>query len=187
MTWLAVDGYGFDLAYFDTARYVTGQRRPPPYPWEGWSDYFLRAVDQGIGRALWFVHGGQVANVISAVDGFATARQADLWSGIGLAATFAGGFSAASLAVLREAAGDYRADLAQGAVFAAKARSHAGFVPGHTQMAVAALADLSVEAADALADDVELAALVSKAAPAYELWRRRVREQIAARRAMPTD
>src|SRR5690349_15247157 len=57
MSWLAVDGYGFDRAYFETPRWVDAQHRPRPYAWEGSADYFLRAVDQGIGRALWFVHG----------------------------------------------------------------------------------------------------------------------------------
>ena len=50
MSWLAVDGYGFDRAYFDTRRWVDEQRAPAPYAWEGSPDYFLRAVDQGIGR-----------------------------------------------------------------------------------------------------------------------------------------
>src|SRR5215475_5665609 len=91
MTWLAVDGYGFDLAYFSTRRYVQEQRVPRPYPWEGCPDYFPRAVDQGVGRALWFLHGADPAAVAAAVDRFAGARRPDLWSGVGLAATFAGG------------------------------------------------------------------------------------------------
>ncbi len=47
MTWLAVDGYGFDLAYFHPKRWMERQEIPAPYPWEGNPDYFLRAVDQG--------------------------------------------------------------------------------------------------------------------------------------------
>src|SRR5688572_8425330 len=91
MTWLAVDGYGFDLAYFKTGRFVDRQEVPAPYPWLGSPNYFPRAVDQGIGRALWFIHSGQVDHVAAAVRRFASDRQADLWSGVGLAATFAGG------------------------------------------------------------------------------------------------
>ncbi len=56
MTWLAVDGYGFDRAYFEVERYVTRQERLRAYPWQGRPDYFARAVDQGVGRALWFIH-----------------------------------------------------------------------------------------------------------------------------------
>src|SRR5256885_875965 len=32
MNWLAVDGYGFDLAYFHTKRWVDQQQMPRPYP-----------------------------------------------------------------------------------------------------------------------------------------------------------
>src|SRR5919108_4642664 len=34
MSWLAVDGYGFDRAYFDTKRWIDQQYVPKPYPWE---------------------------------------------------------------------------------------------------------------------------------------------------------
>jgi len=180
MTWLAVDGYGFDLAYFHTRTHIDEQRVPAPYPWQGAPDYFLRACDQGVGRALWFIHGGAPLEVSAAVRRFASSRQADLWSGVGLAATFAGGCDAEGLAVLRRAAGEHRADLAQGAVFAAKARDYAGHVPAHTDVAVAALADLSVPAAVAVADSFVAGPEDSAVLPQYELWRRRVRAQVAA-------
>ncbi|MFI2652160.1 DUF1702 family protein [Micromonospora fulviviridis] len=175
MTWLAVDGYGFDLAYFHTDRWVAGQERPVPYPWEGDSEYFLRAVDQGIGRALWFIHGAVADDVAAAVGRFAEARQADLWSGVGLAATFAGGCTIAGLEALRRHAGPHRPHLAQGAVFAARARTFSGSVPPHTPCTVAALTGLSVAAASALADDVAVGGLDAAREPAYEVWRRRVR------------
>ena len=187
MSWLAVDGYGFDRAYFDTERWVDGQRRPAAYPWEGSADYFLRTVDQGIGRALWFIHGAQVPDVAAAVGRFATDRQADLWSGVGLAATFAGGCGPQELATLRrlarEAHPDHEAHLAQGAVFAAKARSYSGFIPVHSQASIIALADLSMEAATRLADDASVDGPVSGGQPRYELWRRIIREQILRARA----
>lgn len=183
MSWLAVDGLGFDRAYFDTERWVGKQKRPVPYPWEGHAAYFPRAFDQGIGRALWFIHGGQVPDVITAVRRFAVDRQADLWSGVGLAATFAGGCSASDLAVLRRGAQPYEADLAQGAVFAAKARNFAGYEPPHTEAAIQALAGLSVEKAALLADDctVDQAGLESSTMPRYEVWRAKIRETVGER------
>ncbi|WP_308249852.1 DUF1702 family protein [Sphaerisporangium fuscum] len=179
MSWLAVDGYGFDRAYFDTKRFVDEQHRPAPYPWEGDPDYFLRAADQGIGRALWFIHGGRVADIAARVDGFAENRRPDLWSGVGLAATFAGGSDPDGLAELARLAGDRRPELAQGAVFAAKARSFAGFVPPHTEIATAVLTGLSIEDAVGLADGTEVEPGASAAVPAYELWRERVRAHFA--------
>jgi Protein of unknown function (DUF1702) len=70
MSWLAVDGYAFDRAYFDTRTWVGAQYVPPAYPWQGRPDYFPRAVDHGVGRALWFIHGGGVHEVAEAVDRF---------------------------------------------------------------------------------------------------------------------
>ena len=187
MSWLAVDGYGFDRAYFETRRWVDEQRLLPAYPWEGDADYFPRAVDQGIGRALWFIHGAGVPAVAAAVGRFARHRQADLWSGVGLAATFAGGSDAEGLAALRHAAGEHRDHLAQGAVFAAKARSYSGFVPEHSEVAAATLADLSVEAAAVLADDVAVGPREAGSVPAYEAWRERVRARVPSARSHVAD
>lgn len=175
MTWLAVDGYGFDRAYFDTRRWVERQHVPAAYPWDGAPDYFTRAVDQGVGRALWFICGAQSPSVAAAVRGFASRRQADLWSGVGLAAGFAGGSDAQALGALRREAGEHSADLALGAVFAVKARSHAGLVPAHTELAVASFCDLSVSSAVAVADDNAVGPGRSDAEPAYEAWRKKIR------------
>lgn len=187
MSWLAVDGYGFDRAYFETPRWVDAQRVPPPYAFQGDAEYFPRAIDQGIGRALWFIHGAQVADVGAAVGRFASHRQPDLWSGVGLAATFAGGAGAEALASLRRAAGADGDHLAQGAVFAAKARAHSGFVPGHTEVATAALGDLPVEAAARLADDGAVDPRPAGGAPPYEMWRQRVRAHFASSRTRVTN
>ncbi len=204
MSWLAVDGYGFDKAYFDTRRWVEQQRRPEPYPWENAPGYFPRAVDQGIGRALWFIHGADPTAVTEAVHRFDSDRWADLFSGVGLAAAFAGGSGADGLAALAAAAGGHRPDVALGVVFAAKARGYAGTVPEHTELAARVLADMTVADAVALADATEVAAgavaagadvtagavtdatvtaatvtAESDSVPAYELWRNAIRSRLA--------
>jgi enediyne biosynthesis protein E2 len=181
MSWLAVDGYGFDRAYFDTRRWVDGQHVPAPYAWEGSPDYFLRAVDQGIGRALWFICGASVPAVAAAVGRFASSRHADLWSGVGLAAAFAGGCGPDGLTALRRLAEGYRAELALGVVFAAKARSYAGFVPDYTQAAAVALTGLRVDAAATLADATSPGPAGAGGVPAYELWRQNIRDRLADR------
>ncbi|HET8642995.1 MAG TPA: DUF1702 family protein [Pseudonocardiaceae bacterium] len=179
MSWLAVDGYGFDLAYFHTKRWVQEQRVPAPYPWDGAPDYFHRAVDQGIGRALWFMNGGVVPDVSAALRRFAPQRHADLWSGVGLASTFAGGTDGAGLRQLRREAGEHAADLALGAVFAIKARDYAGFVPPHSAAATQALTGLSVEAAVKVADiGAGGQVRATEGAPAYEHWRRLIKARL---------
>jgi hypothetical protein len=176
MSWLAVDGYGFDRAYFHTRHVIDEQRPFKPYPWTGRADYFPRAADQGVGRALWFIHGALPDRVAAAVDAFAPGRRADLWSGVGLAATFAGGCPADGLASLRDAAGGYADEVALGSVFAATARTAAGHVPEHSALAV------EVFTGGPVADAVTLAATTAVesgegpgGSPTYELWRERIR------------
>ncbi|GGS57598.1 MULTISPECIES: DUF1702 family protein [Actinokineospora] len=177
MTWLAVDGYGFDLAYFHTRRYVDEQRVPAPYPWEGAPEYFPRAVDQGIGRALWFIHGADPEAVVAAVGRFPAERRPDLWAGVGLAATFAGGCPADGLARVREAAGEHRDQLGVGVVFAVKARTFAGHVPDHSALGAQMLAGLSVADAVAISDSTEASSddAGEDSVPLYEKWRSRIR------------
>jgi hypothetical protein len=180
MSWLAVDGYGFDRAYFDTGRWVDRQHVPAPYPWQGRPEYFNRAVDQGIGRALWFVHGARPDDVAAGIAAFSPERHADLWSGVGLASTFAGGAERDALRALRRLAGTHRDEVALGMVFAVKARDHAGFVPEHTGWAARALGEVDVDAAVALADDTVVHGDDGGADPTYELWRRRIRAHFAS-------
>jgi hypothetical protein len=179
MSWLAVDGYGFDRAYFDTRRWVDEQAEPEPYPWAGHPEYFARAFDQGVGRALWFIHGGVPGAVAAAVNRFAEARRPDLWSGVGLAATFAGGADADGLAALRRAAGPHFAELALGVVFAIKARTYSSFVPPHTELAARVLTDLSIEGAQDIADRTEVEFTEDGPLP-YEVWRARNRAEFGA-------
>lgn len=178
MSWLAIDGYGFDRAYFDTRRWVDEQHVPRPHPWQDCPEYFQRAADQGIGRALWFIHGARVDGLDAAVRRFAEHRRADLWSGVGLAATFAGGCDATALKSLVVHAGEHRDELALGAVFAAKARDHAGFRPPHTEIATTELASLSVDDAVRLADDTAVHSSDQRAVPPYELWRANIRSHL---------
>jgi hypothetical protein len=169
LRWLAVDGYGFHQGYFDWQHTIKAQARPAQL-----SGYACRAFDQGLGRSLWFVEGADVAHIAQTIATFPLVRQADLWSGVGLACAYAGGVDKRQIIRLRIAAGPYRACLAQGAAFAAKARQRAGILAGHTALACEILCTLSAEAAANLTDDA-LADLPSDGViPAYEVWRQRI-------------
>ena len=145
--WLAIDGYGFHEGFFHWPRYIEGQ--PAPSRLRG---YDHRAFDQGLGRSLWFVEGADVTRIPRTLTAFATERRADLWRGIGLAATYAGGVGEAELKALREAASASRPQLAQGSAFAAKARQRAGNLVPHTELACRTLCGLSAEEAARLTD-----------------------------------
>jgi enediyne biosynthesis protein E3 len=177
--WLALDGYGFHQAYFKTRQYVDGQYQGRIPLWRP-SAYAARAVDQGIGRALWFVNGSDVEHVARAIGRFAESRHGDLWSGAALASVYAGGADADDLRLMADLAGRYLPDAAQGAAFAATARSQAGLVMPQTEAGVRVYCGMSVE--DAVGVCVKAAEVLADPAgsmPAYELWRQRIRAQFA--------
>jgi hypothetical protein len=175
--WLALDGYGFHQAYFRTKQYVDGQYQGRIPLWRP-SDYAARAVDQGIGRALWFVNGSDVEQVARAIGRFAQSRHGDLWSGAALASVYAGGVDVGDLKAMAELAGRHLPDAAQGAAFAATARLHAGLVMPHTEAGVRVYCGMSVEdAAGVCVQAAEALAETAGAVPAYELWRQRIRGQ----------
>jgi enediyne biosynthesis protein E3 len=176
LRWLVLDGYGFYHAYFETDRYVRGQALDPrlPAPAAENPGYARRVVDQGIGRAMWFVAGADPALAASMIGEFQVSRRADLWAGTGLAASYAGAADEAELTDLRERAGQYQPDLAQGAAFACGARVLAGLVIPHTELAARVFCGCTAAEASAVNDDARRNLPADGPLPAYEVWRQRI-------------
>ena len=171
LRWLVLDGCGFHEGYFHWPRCSDGRSRPK---WlEG---YGLRAFDQGLGRSLWFVGGGDPEWITATIASFPDLRRADLWSGIGLACSYAGGAETAALESFRSAAGKYRDHLAQGAVFAAGARRRAGNPAAHTDLACRIFCGMRYEEAAELSSET-VAQAKEDYEPAYEVWRRLIRKR----------
>lgn len=179
LRWLVLDGYGFHQAYFRTARYVHEQYRDPAFPWPAHDSpsYAGRAIDQGIGRALWFVGGTDADLVATMIEKFPESRRSDLYSGAGLAATYAGGVDEAELRAFRERAGSHRAMVAQGSAFAAEARERAGLPAPHTELATRVLCGMTPAQAARVTQEVRPAGPVPGALPAYEVWRRAIADR----------
>lgn len=176
LSWLALDGFGFHQAYFHTRRYVHERYQEDRFPWpaDAPRGYPNRAIDQGIGRALWFVCGTDPARVAATVAGFPPERRPDLYSGVGLAATYAGGAGEPELRALWERAADHRPQLAQGSAFAASARVRAGLVVPHNEIATQVFCGLTTAEAAALSERNRPDAPARGDEPAYEAWRRRI-------------
>jgi hypothetical protein len=172
---LALDGYGFHQAYFRTRRYVHEQYRETAFGWPSGPDqaYSPRAVDQGIGRAMWFVAGTDAARCADLIDGFAADRRPDLYSGAGLAATYAGGGGEDELRLFWDRAGEHRPQVAQASVFAAEARVRAGLVVPHTGLATEVFCGMTPEQAASVSLAERPDGPVG-GTPAYEVWRQRV-------------
>jgi hypothetical protein len=181
MRWLVLDGYGFHQAYFKTGDYVVRQYQEPEFPWpaEGQRWYSNHAIDQGIGRALWFVGGTEAELVAQLIDKFAESRQADLWSGAGLAATYAGGADEGELMAFWDRAGKYRPQVAQGCAFAATARIEADLVIAHTELASRVFCGMTASQACQVSSQARPTDTPAAAEdlPLYELWRQRVAEK----------
>jgi len=167
--WLAFDGWGFHEGFFHWPKYAAGQPAPPKL-----SGYERRVFDQGLGRSFWFVNGGNNGLIAQMIAIFSAERQPDLWSGIGLAATYAGMAGEASLVELREKAGAFRPQLAQGAAFAAKARQRAGNLADYTHLATRILCGLSADAAAQITDAALENLPADAEVPVYEIWRQRI-------------
>jgi hypothetical protein len=128
--WWVVDGYGCSQGFFDPERAIDRQERPPFQ-----SAYAFRAFDQGLGRSLWFVEGADVDQVLARVRTFAPQRRADLFSGVGVAAAYAGGVDEAALGRLAAGAGRELPHLRLGVALAAMGRWQAGNPSPHTATA----------------------------------------------------
>jgi hypothetical protein len=176
MKWFALDGYGFHQAYFRTRQYVTEQFQATRFPWpaQGPSWYANRAIDHGIGRALWFVCGTDAELTATTIEKYAQERQPDLYAGAGLAATYAGGADADELTAFYDRSGECRPQVAQGSAFAAEARIRAGLLVPHTETATQVFCGLPPEKAAQITHDMRPDKPGDDGLPAYEVWRQRI-------------
>ncbi|MEU4538591.1 DUF1702 family protein [Streptosporangium sp. NPDC023825] len=179
LRWLAHDGFGFHQGFFSSDRTVGRQRTA------GLMDRTRRAIfDQGLGRMLWFHECAGAGDVVLRVAEFPAGRRADLWSGVGLAATYAGGASTEDLGRLASAAAEdgFRAHLAQGCALACAARLISAVVPGHTAAAAPVLCGAEVDEAAGWTDTA-LVALGHNAHSDdhYQAWRAGIRKAWARR------
>jgi hypothetical protein len=166
LRWLMFDGYGFHEGYFHHDQWFDPRRSP-----KALRGYARNVFDQGLGRALWFVKGADPPAVAAAVLDFPEQRRADLWSGIGLACTYAGGVDADGLNALTAASGTHHACLGQGAAFAAKARERAGNPAPHTELACQTICGMGAAAVAAIADQTLPAVTRVDCGEAYRRWR----------------
>ncbi len=172
--WLAMDGYGFHEGYFGGPEFFAAQGRPARL-----DAVAARVFDQGLGRSLWFVEGADVQAVAATIAAFPESRQADLWSGVGLACAYAGGQDRPNIEALREKAASFQPHLAQGAAFAAKARQRAGNLVAHTDLACQVICGVPAIAAAGVTDITLQALAETTPSPDYEMWRERIQASLA--------
>jgi hypothetical protein len=175
--WLVIDGFGFHEAYFRPRETIVDQCVPRRIRGRE-----RMVFDQGVGRALWFVYGADADLIAAAIAAFPPARQPDLWSGVGLASTYAGGVERSVFERLTYLADANLPALAQGAAFAAKARADAGNLVSDTECGCEVICHTDARTA-ALVTDICLEGCTDSASrTSYEAWRAKIQMHYRARR-----
>jgi hypothetical protein len=174
--WLALDGYGFHEGYFHWESTIRDHNVPARL-----TGYALRGFDQGLGRSMWFVLGSDVLRIATTIESFHERRHSDLWSGVGLAATYAGGVDADTLRTLVELSGRHYPAMAQGSAFATEARRRAGNVTEHTVLACRTITGLPVDRAGGITSFESDGLPYDAPQPAFEIWRRRIQSHFTPR------
>jgi enediyne biosynthesis protein E3 len=180
LRWLMFDGYGFHEGYFHPTTAIVDQCVP-----RGLRGHARSIFDQGLGRAIWFATGAQGAAAAGEIGKFPPARHSDLWSGIGLAAAYAGGVEKNELTALAKASGPHYGELGQGAAFAAKARQRAGNPAAHTELACQTFCGIGAAEAATITDEARPLVSQSDRGEAYLAWRAEIRRRIGAHFSSP--
>lgn len=171
--WLAYDGAGFCQGFFASPRAL--RRFDAPHPTGCDATCHIRY--QGLGRSLWFRECGTPDAVADRIARLPATHQGDAWSGIALAATYAGGAPTDAYDRLRELADRNGADAAQGAAFGAEAWRLCGYAPPHADAAVLALAGVDLDRAAGWTWDARRG--LGGDAGDYQMWRRRIQQRAA--------
>lgn len=172
LRWLALDGAGFAETYFGGVRALHRRARRE-------SDQRWAALLAGSGRALWFVESADVEGVAAVIAETPAAARPHLWSGIGLACSYAGCADAPALDRLVDASGAHWPSLGQGVLFAVAARNRARVVPPHAEAACRQLFSIDPSTAEQWTDEAARGLTDSADLSAYLEWKARLRGMVA--------
>lgn len=177
--WMALDGFGFHRAFFHWER--TSVRQILPRRLGKDTRWFF---DIGVGRRLWFLDDPGLGSTLAAIAAFPPSRQGDLWTGLGEACTFGGGREPAALDELRQAAGPWLPQLAQGVAFSAEVRERAGNPAPHAELACRRICGMSAAETAAACREAGLGLPHDGKLPACEVWRRRLHRRFGDLRGL---
>jgi len=124
---------------------------------------------------MWFMESADPSGLTSRIAEQPAAAWPWLWSGVGLAAGYAGATTADELRGLGHAAGSAWPYFAQGVVFAVAARVLSGVVPVHTELASRTVLGVDPDVAANWSDVAADGLTDRKDVHGYAEWRRRLR------------
>ena len=177
--WWAIDGYGFYCGLF---RWEKVKKQWTPKKVKG---YGQRAFDRGLGRSIWFRLNDDIDAITELIKTFPQHRQADLWSGVGVASTYAGGVERTVLETIKANAGQYKSHVALGASLAAMTRYFSENIVEHNDLACSVYCGMTAEnTAKLVINTVESLTIDPKepvfaTQPIFETFRESVRSHLA--------
>jgi hypothetical protein len=176
LRWLAYDGWGFSDGFFARPRRLARINAHP-----GRCTPVCAIRYQGFGRSLWFRECADPDAVAASIARLPREHHGDAWAGAGLAVGYGCGVDAGVAQRLLASAGPaHRADLGQGAAFAAGAWVRAGDVPAPSAPVIEVLTGVPADTAAAWSFDATAGLEDPDAGPAeYARWRRRIRDLVA--------
>ncbi len=155
--WCVADGVGFHDGFFHWREYRSG-RKPAP----GFLHAQNRALfDAGVGRSFWWVYGADADAIAAAIQRFDAERQPEMWTGVGTALAYAGGFQPGGAPRLLERAARCRVDLLIGVALGANMRQKGGNPAPWTDAACAEIVQRPVAEVSAWVDEEVAAHLES--------------------------
>lgn len=171
LRWLALDGRGFHRAYFTPQLTLAAL-----HGLDDSEETQLHAA--GVGRALWFTRGADLPRIAVDIAVAPPGLQPSMWSGVGLAACYAGRPGAVDGAELRDLAGPAAPHVGQGVVFALAARAAHGLPSDTGRQQLAGHLGVRADGAAELAERT-CADLVAPGAPVTAMltWRARLAQQ----------
>lgn len=116
-----LDGYGYYEGMFRRRKSVLSQQQPDFLDELTGPSYY-----RGLGRSLWYSNRGNIEQVAKIIAGFPDVHKQGLWTGLGTAIAYVGGCDVDTLQQVLSLAGNYAAELKQGAQTAALSRNRAG-------------------------------------------------------------
>lgn len=122
LAWCLLDGLGFHQGIFKHKKFI---ERCSPIP-QRLNPAFHQLFDAGLGRSIWWVKGADQERIKLAIDQFSEIRKEELWCGIGVACSYAGGTDINAANQLLVLAGEYAGHLKSGVPFACRMRQKGG-------------------------------------------------------------
>jgi len=146
VAWCVIDGYGFHQGIFHPEWFTVERRQAPA----ALPIYARQLFDAGVGRSFWWTQGASPMRIRRTIDRFPEATRREMWCGIGVAASYAGGVEERVLWDLLKQSGEWSSDFLSGFPLSARMRQKGENPSRWTDRACTELLKMTAEEAAAL-------------------------------------